>query len=95
MAKIAVVIPVRNAERTLRRSVESVFNQSLLKRQGHEVHVILVYNGCTDASEDLGHVLALEASCEHQQWIQSTLTVVEIKMPDVLSTNLLPSAMTM
>lgn len=83
MTKIAVVIPVRNAEKTLERSVRSVFEQSLLKRsQEHELHVILVYNNCTDNSEVVGHALALESACDHQYNIQSFLGVHEIKMPE-------------
>lgn len=82
MTKIAVVIPVRNAEKTLRRSIESIFNQSLLQRPDHEIHVILVYNGCTDGSEELGHLLSIEAACEKQGWMQSYICVHELKMPE-------------
>lgn len=45
---ISVIVPVRNAEKTVKRAVESVLTQNY-----RDIEVICVVNGCTDASEQV------------------------------------------
>lgn len=45
---ISVVIPVRNAESTVKASIESVLNQ-----EPQDIEVLVIVNGCTDKSEDV------------------------------------------
>lgn len=51
--KISIIIPVYNAERTLRESVHSVLNQDY-----DNLEVILVNDGSTDASLEICHKLS-------------------------------------
>lgn len=45
---ISVVIPCRNAESTIRASIDSVLNQGF-----DDLEIICVINGCTDATEEV------------------------------------------
>lgn len=53
MKKISIIIPVHNAEKTLDLAVQSVLRQTLRRRDGISLEVILVDDGSSDASGNL------------------------------------------
>lgn len=60
MAKISVILPAYNAEKTLRTAVESILSQ-----QVPGMEIIIVNDGSTDGTAWLCHVLASENDCIH------------------------------
>jgi glycosyltransferase involved in cell wall biosynthesis len=62
MTKIATIVPVRNARTTLRHSLDSVLNQSILNNHSVELLLVLVYNGCTDNSKEVGRQFCIDSS---------------------------------
>ena len=62
MIKLSVVIPVYNVEQFLVRCVESVLNQDL---EDEEFEVLLINDGSTDKSDEIGKQLAAQYSQIH------------------------------
>ena len=60
MAKISVILPAYNAEKTLRTAVESILSQ-----QVPGMEIIIVNDGSADGTARLCHVLASENDCIH------------------------------
>lgn len=60
MAKISVILPAYNAEKTLCTAVESILSQ-----QVPGMEIIIVNDGSTDGTARLCHVLASENDCIH------------------------------
>lgn len=79
MTKIAVVIPVKNAGSTLKRSLDSVLNQTALNQHSVELLLILVYNGCNDNSKEIGKQFCIESSLKQ---FNGSFEPVEITLPD-------------
>ena len=77
--KIATIIPVKNAESTLRRSLDSVLNQTILNQHSIELLLIIIYNGCTDKSKEIGKQFCIDASFKQ---MNATFEAIEINLPD-------------
>lgn len=48
MIKVSVIVPIYNSEKYLKKSIDSILNQTL-----KEIEVIAVLNGCNDNSKDI------------------------------------------
>ena len=60
MAKISVIVPAYNAEKTLRIAVESILSQ-----QVPGLEIIVVNDGSADGTDQICHALARENDCIH------------------------------